>query len=318
MRPPHALVIGAGVSGLTTAVCLAEAGLTVQIRTMQRPLATTSCAAAAIWGPYLADDARIQGWSETTLSVLTRLTADRTTGVRLAHGLEASRRRIAPPRWMTALPGFRPAEPEELPLGYASGWWYTAPVVDMPVYLSYLTARLRRAGGTIELGRITSLRQAVALAPVVVNCAGAGARDLAQDPALVPVRGELVVVENPGLRTFFMEHEDSPAPTYYLPHGDHVALGGSAEPGRTDLAPDQRVAAAILERCAAVEPSLAGARVVAQRVGIRPSRSRVRLEATALDGRLVVHNYGHGGAGVTVSWGCARHVLGLVHERVRA
>src|SRR5690606_17561598 len=160
-------------------------------------------------------------------------------------------------------------------------------------------------------GTITSLRQAVELSPVVVNCSGAGARSFVPDPGLTPVRGQLVVVENPGVNTFFMEHDDSPAPTYYLPHGDHVALGGSAEPGR-------RTSAAIRRRCAAVEPALASARVLAQRVGIRPSRARVRLEPVRVNGGLVVHNYGHGGAGVTVSWGCARQVLGLIRERTRA
>jgi D-amino-acid oxidase len=50
--------------------------------------------------------------------------------------------------------------------------------------------------------------------------------------------------------------------------------------------------------------------VVAHRVGLRPVRPEVRLEAV---GR-VIHCYGHGGAGVTVSWGCAEEVLGLVEQ----
>jgi D-amino-acid oxidase len=65
--------------------------------------------------------------------------------------------------------------------------------------------------------------------------------------------------------------------------------------------------------CAAAFPSLRGARVVAQRVGLRPVRPSVRLEAEALPGgRVLWHNYGHGGAGVTLSWGCAAELTSAV------
>jgi D-amino-acid oxidase len=51
-------------------------------------------------------------------------------------------------------------------------------------------------------------------------------------------------------------------------------------------------------------------------VGLRPARSEVRLEATTLaDGRPLVHNYGHGGSGFTLSWGCADEVARLVLAR---
>jgi len=48
-------------------------------------------------------------------------------------------------------------------------------------------------------------------------------------------------------------------------------------------------------------------------VGLRPYRPSVRLEAEALPGGGVLwHNYGHGGAGVTLSWGCAREITSAV------
>ena len=51
------------------------------------------------------------------------------------------------------------------------------------------------------------------------------------------------------------------------------------------------------------------ARVITERVGLRPCRPEVRLEAETLPGgRVLWHNYGHGGAGVTLSWGCAREL----------
>ncbi|HEY2792992.1 MAG TPA: FAD-dependent oxidoreductase, partial [Micromonosporaceae bacterium] len=68
-------------------------------------------------------------------------------------------------------------------------------------------------------------------------------------------------------------------------------------------------AAGIVARCAAIDPRLASARVLEHRVGLRPSRPSVRLEAVAQNGRTVIHNYGHGGSGVTLSWGCADDVV---------
>jgi D-amino-acid oxidase len=183
----------------------------------------------------------------------------------------------------------------------------------MPVYLDYLTTRLTDADGRLAQGAVTSLESAMRKAPIVVNCSGLGARHLARDTALVPVRGQLVVVENPGIDTFFGEHtHDAAEPTYFLPHGGHVVLGGTAEHGRADTRTDAEAAAAIVRRCAAVEPSLGRARVISHRVGIRPSRPSVRVEHVRVQGRSIMHNYGHGGSGFSLAWGCAREVVRMV------
>ena len=59
--------------------------------------------------------------------------------------------------------------------------------------------------------------------------------------------------------------------------------------------------------------ALIAPKLIAARVGLRPFRKiGVRVECAALqDGRTVIHNYGHGGSGVTLSWGCARKALNL-------
>jgi D-amino-acid oxidase len=99
-----------------------------------------------------------------------------------------------------------------------------------------------------------------------------------------------------------------------------VILGGSEAAGDWNLEPVPAVAGRILRDCAAIEPRLQGAQVLAHRVGLRPARPTVRLEAelggTAADGGpLIVHNYGHGGAGLTMSWGCARDAAKLAAAR---
>ena len=308
---PEVIVLGAGVSGLTTAVVLTSQGYEVEVWTRDDPLDTTSCAAGALWGPYLVNDDRVGPWAQQTRDEFGKLAADGpATGVRLVRGHEAARTPVPAPDWATQLPGFRASTADELPAGFVGGWWYEAPIVDMPTYLGHLCGRLAR--DTLRLRTVGSLDEALAAAPVVVNCTGFGARDVVPDDAVTPTRGQVVVVENPGIDTFFAEHDESATPTYILPQRDRVVLGGSAEPGRTDLAPDAAISAGILDRCAAVRPELRGATVVEERVGLRPSRPRIRVERVAVGDRLLVHNYGHGGGGITLSWGCAREAAALV------
>ncbi|HZN93159.1 MAG TPA: FAD-dependent oxidoreductase, partial [Myxococcales bacterium] len=69
--------------------------------------------------------------------------------------------------------------------------------------------------------------------------------------------------------------------------------------------------AAILRRCADLEPAVASAQVLGIKVGLRPGRPAIRLEAERRGSLTIVHNYGHGGAGVTLCWGCAEAVVGV-------
>ncbi|MGW6389700.1 FAD-dependent oxidoreductase [Streptomyces sp. NPDC055103] len=307
------VVVGAGVAGLTTAVVLAEAGASVHVIAEQVP-GVTSLAAGAMWGPYLVEPKdKVDHWGQRSLEVFRELADDPGTGVRLTSGIEASRTAEAPPDWATTLPSFRPCESAELPTGFTAGYRFTVPLIDMPAYLGYLLRRLDAAGGTVERRRLDSITDA-GPAPVIVNCAGLGAKDLAPDPDLRPIRGQHVVVINPGLTEFFSEDTGlSPDLLCFYPHGDTVVLGGTAIDGEGDVAPDEKAAAGILARCTEVEPRLAGARVLEHRIGARPTRAAVRVESERQDGdNLIVHNYGHGGAGVTLSWGCAEEAANLL------
>jgi D-amino-acid oxidase len=240
------------------------------------------------------------------------------TGVRIATGVEAMPAAGPPPVKLAALGGFTPCEPGSLPAGFACGWRYSAPLVHMSTYLGYLLGRFERAGGRLVLGTVTSLAGAAraAGARAVVNCAGTGAHHLVPDPAVTAVRGQVVIAANPGLSEFFIGlpgagHEL----VYVFPHGGTVVLGGTEVAGDWALEPYPAVAERILRDCAAAVPALAGARVLGHRVGLRPVRPTVRLErAGAGDGFAgpLVHNYGHGGGGVTLSWGCAREAAALV------
>ncbi|HEY7431666.1 MAG TPA: FAD-dependent oxidoreductase [Streptosporangiaceae bacterium] len=319
------LVVGAGVTGLTTAICLAEQGLRVLVQAGRPPQETTSAVAGAIWGPHLVEaGGRAERWSSQTLTVLRELATEPGTGVRIATGIEAVRPagrhdgRSADDAKFRQLGGYQACDRAELPAGFAAGWRYAAPLAHMPTYLGYLLARFERGGGELAHGTVTSLADAgrAAGARAVVNCTGTGARQLVPDTAVTPVRGQVVVAANPGLSEFFIGRSDESAELVYVfPHGDQVVLGGTEKPGDWNTDPSPAVAERILADVAAAEPRLRDAEVLTHRVGLRPVRPSVRLEAEAPDGQdglIVVHNYGHGGAGVSLSWGCAREAADLV------
>jgi D-amino-acid oxidase len=315
-RESDVIVIGAGVNGLTTAICLAEASVPVRICTADPPQQTTSAVAGALWGPHLVGmDDRVGPWGTQTRSQLTELAADPAACVRMAAGIGASRLADPPsPDW--AVNADEPCQPEQIPAGYRSGWRLRAPVVWMPGYLDYLLARFRRAGGEMSVAAFGTLAEVCSSsqAAVIVNCTGTGAASFVPDGQVTAVSGQIVVVTNPGISDFFVGTGDNPADlTYLFPHEAHVVLGGTEQPGNWNREPDPAVAAGILAACTKIEPRLTEASVLWHRVGLRPARPAVRLEAEqpAPGGPWVVHNYGHGGAGVTLSWGCAREAADL-------
>jgi D-amino-acid oxidase len=300
-RDQDVVVIGAGVSGLTTAVCLAEAGLPIKIISSGTGSATTSFAAGATWSPYLVEwTDRSRAWSFETLDELRALAAEPDAGIELVAGVEAAPEPVEPPEWHDRLDGFRMVT--DVPPGFVTGWSFTAPVVHMPTYLGYLQARAERTGATVEQRTVDRLD----LAPTVVNCTGIGARDLVPDDRLAPVRGQVVIAENPGLAEWFVGESDPPV--YFFPHGETVLLGGTAHHLTERTLSDEQ----IRDRCAEVEPRLKGARIIGRRVGLRPTRPAIRLESELRGDTRVIHNYGHGGAGITLSWGCAREVRRLL------
>ncbi|MFF8553762.1 FAD-dependent oxidoreductase [Streptomyces sp. NPDC015501] len=302
------IVVGGGVVGLTTAVTLAERGLRVRVWSRDPAGSTTSAVAGALWWPYRIEPAeRVGAWALETLAVYEELAAaPRETGVRRVAGLHGGERLAALGAWAAGL-----KDAAEV----AGGLRVTLPLLDMPVHLAWLERRLAAAGGAVERRAVSGFGEAAEAGPVVVNCTGLGARELVPDAGVRPVRGQLVAVENPGIEEWYTEADPaSDATTYFFPQPGRLVLGGTAEADDPRTEPDPRTAREIVARCARIRPEIAGARVLGHRVGLRPAREAgVRIEAEALPGGgLLVHNYGHGGAGVTVAWGCARTAAALV------
>ncbi|MGW1116297.1 NAD(P)/FAD-dependent oxidoreductase [Streptomyces tanashiensis] len=311
------IVVGGGVVGLATATTLAERGLRVRIWSRDAVTGTTSAVAGALWWPYRIEPAAEAGaWALDSLRVYGELSADpERSGVRWVAGVHADTVLDGLGPWAEEVEGLRQLAPEEVPGPYRTGLAARLPLIDMPVHLAFLRDRFEALGGVFERREARALDEAAEEAPVVVDCAGLAARELVPDPGLRPVRGQLVLVENPGIEEWFTAADESAGETtYFFPHPDRLVLGGTAEEGDERLAPDPATAAAIVARCTRVRPEIAEARILGHRVGLRPGRvGGVRIEAVPLPGGgRLVHHYGHGGAGVTVAWGCAEAAADLV------
>ena len=299
------IVVGAGVIGLSCAVRLLEAGHRVDVVGRDLPLETTSSVAAAVWSPYSRPQEHVVRWARSSYDVFAELCEDESAGVLMRTGTELFREGPEELWWREALPpGAGPDRETSLPPGFASGLTMRTPVIEMSIYLRWLSARVEALGGTITRMNLSALPATGAL---VVNASGIGARLLGGDATVAPVRGQVVVVEQVGLDHWWI---DSGPPTYVIPRSRDIVLGGTAIEGEWSRTPDPEVAESILARAAAIEPRLAGARILRHKVGLRPWRPAVRLEREA----DVIHCYGHGGCGVTVSWGCADDVVDLAGD----
>jgi len=311
------VVIGAGVSGLTCAVRLLERGYDVEVWASERSPNTTSDVAAATWYPLRGErDGRTDRWLPISLERFTELSRDPDSGVVLRSGIELFRSPADDTWWRDVLPGFRRAQGEQLPHGFVDGFLAEGiPVIEMPLYLAWLMRRVSSLGGRMIARTVTAFAEAFDDHDVVVNCSGLGARVLAGDGSMVAIRGQVVRVEQFGLDRYVLDEQAPDGIAYVYPRSADVVLGGTREAGNESTKPDPETARAIVERCAALEPRVAGARILSHGVGLRPGRATVRLEVERpATGKLLVHDYGHGGSGVTLSWGCAEDVVALISE----
>ncbi|MGW4808195.1 FAD-dependent oxidoreductase [Kitasatospora sp. NPDC004272] len=311
-----ATVVGGGVSGLTTALELQERGRPVTLVTPEPPHHTTSVLAAAIWHPLLRRPDPVYLRRATTalhrLTALSRRPAE--SGVRIRTLTEFSATSSEVPWWVREMSGDNLARPAPCPPGYAAAWTLPVPAVDADRYLAHLAERFAARGGRIEHRLVTDLAAEAGRTGAVVNCTGYGSAALAGDRSLSLVRGVLLRCAKPeGLQGCWIDGSDPRRPTYVIEREHDAVLGGTADPGLVATTVPEETVADVLERCARLVPAAAGARVLEVRVGFRPTRGTVRVERDPYIPGLV-HNYGHGAAGYTLSWGCAADAADLLDK----
>src|SRR5436309_5670039 len=315
-------IVGAGVSGLTCGLVFAEHGYQTAIFAEQIGQQTTSGAAAALWFPYDAEPAdKVIPWALASYKVLVDLIKDSRTGVSMIELRQYSRAGeisipdCAHPFVMSTSPSVMSSEAEtSLDISasvFSSGFSLNVPLMDTTIYLDYLADRFQKAGGVINEGvHFEKLEDIDPKFGVVINCAGIGARDLVHDVDLEPHRGQVAIVSKIDNLNCAIVCDDAPL-MYAIPRTNDCVFGGTNEVS-DNLAIDPTSTERIVAECTRVL-KIDNPPVLTERVGLRPfRRSGVRLERDRLgDGRTVIHNYGHGGAGFTLSWGCAREVLDI-------
>ncbi len=198
----------------------------------------------------------------------------------------------------------------KFPRAFKSGFTLNVPLMDTTIYLHYLASRFLRVGGEIHVNiRLEKLEDVSHEFNLVINCAGIGARELVRDADLEPHRGQVAIVPKIDLGCAIVC--DDPPLMYAIPRTNDCVFGGTNELS-DNLAVDPASTSRVVAECSRVL-QIDSPRVIAERVGLRPFRkSGVRLERARLrDNRAAIHNYGHGGSGFTLSWGCAKDVLKL-------
>jgi D-amino-acid oxidase len=332
-------IVGAGVSGLTCGIVFAERGHRIAIFAKEIGQQTTSGAAAALWFPYDVEPAgKVIPWALETYRALIDLARNADSGVSMIELRQFSRtEEIQIPDWAIPLGAETviPSEVENGAAGEAATWTgrpqaeqtgseqikslklfksefsLCVPLMDTTIYLDYLANRFLRDGGSItENVRFEKLEDVDQKFDLVINCAGIGARELFYDADLEPHRGQVAIVPRIKDLPYAVVCDDAPL-VYAIPRTNDCVFGGTNELSN-DLTVDSETTARIVADCSRAL-KIENPNVLAARVGLRPFRkSGVRVERAHLgDGRTVVHNYGHGGSGFTLSWGCANAVFQL-------
>jgi D-amino-acid oxidase len=322
MAERNVAIIGAGVSGMTCGVVLAEHGYRTAIFAKDIGQQTTSSVAAAVWFPYHVEPAeRVIPLALETYQVLLDLARFPESGVSIIESRQFLRHgEIEIPEWAIPLgaqrlssvaTGLWPVQDYAQPRGYSfkSGFSLRVPLMDTTIYLDYLAARFLKAGGDINANvHFENLEDVDPKSDLVINCAGIGARELVHDAGLEPHRGQVAIVPRIDSLSCAIVCDDEPL-MYAIPRAKDCVFGGTNDVSDNLLADPATTSRIIAEGSRVL--NINKPPVLAERVGLRPfRRSGVRLERDRLrDGRTIIHNYGHGGAGFTMSWGCAHEVL---------
>lgn len=230
-------VWGAGVMGLCTGYLLLKRGFSVTIYSKDFPPDTTSNVAGGLWAPtyldcqdpHLLDRLLRESWN--SFRELEQLGF----GVSLVPLFETHDRAFPLDEFPEGLVG-EPTQCSQSPFQGKLGLCTRTHtlLIETPKFLTRLVEEIRKGGGVMKKKQIRSLSQVGEFSePVIVNCLGLGAREVAQDTLVRPIRGQLALLE-PAAKSFVLDH----AGGYIISRDDLLILGGTFEDGEENPEPD--------------------------------------------------------------------------------
>ena len=319
---PKLGIVGAGVIGLSSAVRILERAPSSHITIMAEKYGndTTTSGAAGVWGPYKMQETPLELVDRLALSSYRHLFSlfhsrdARQAGVSL---VQSSYLYDDPepqyPSWKDKVDGLKPLAPSQLAQlgGSKFGFTFDNVTVEGRYYLAYLESKIKSIGGEnvrFVQKQLGSLEEIGGQFDAIVNCSGLGSRSLVNDELMAPIRGQIIRVEAPWLTGHYNFND-----TYIIPNPHHgtVVLGGTSQVDNWSTVVSRDDRDRIWQGCIRLMPSLAEAKVKEDWVGLRPGRRQLRIEIDKDKGNLV-HCYGHGGAGLTLGWGCAGEVVDML------
>ena len=309
-----ARVIGCGVIGLTVARLLSQKGWSVEVVYEANYTNTTSYIAAAVWHPFLVEKStRILKWAEDSYKYFECISNQSNTGVSIVKGQELSSYRISTPEWASILKNFHITNSNS----WNTVWSYEAPVIEMPQYLSWLKLECLKNNVIFKQQKINNILKNSKDFDCIINSSGMGSKKLNIDKKLFPIRGQVCWIKKPNwLNDFCIFHLEDEVNGYIIPRKNDAVIGTTAQKNDLCKEPRKKDANFILNICKKVNPKIQNIEIESHHVGHRPAREKI-CNSVVVQGDVILGNlYGHGGSGVTLSWGSALSFVKKLENKI--
>jgi D-amino-acid oxidase len=305
-------IIGAGISGMSTAFLLMNKGYTIAIYAKAFTPNITSNRAAAFWFPYhIRNDRRGIRWCQTSYEYYKKLAGQKETGISMHQLIKVLREGVEEeePIWIDFMPegSYRLMNENELRPGISKGYDIIVPLIETQIFLPYLQNQLQQNGARFIEKELANFNELSNHYDLIINCSALGARKLCSDDEVIPVRGQVGLLSPRNQLPIYLDNEK---PLYIVPRKDAIIVGGTYEEKVEKETTEPSTIQWILNNAYKVFPELKEQQFIGSWAGLRPYRPEVRVEHEK--GTNIIHNYGHGGSGFTLAFGCAEEVVSIV------
>ncbi len=303
-------IVGAGISGLSCAYLLSNKNYSIDVIAKAFSPDITSNRAAAFWFPYhIRNDKRGIDWAKTTYIFYKKLSADSATGISIKQLIKVLRENVVEEEtvWIEFMPkgSCNIIPKKDLQKGIAKAYNVTVPLIETQIFLPYLKEYMIQRNVQFIQKEVNDLNDLQNEYDFIINCTALGARKLCNDKTIIPVRGQVALIET---KTDYPIYLDNEKPLYIVPRKDAMIIGGTYEENMYEESTEPSTIQQLLHNAYEVFPELQQQKIIGSWAGLRPFRPAVRVEKE----NNIIHNYGHGGSGFTLAFGCAEEVTKML------